>query len=293
MKSLGPLRAAIVGLTLSGLAAASLAQSPEGGRDPRASRDRLQEPLYRTAEAPVNDVPAQPAGMEHPLEPVLRMARDGLTRVDRDIVDYTCTLVKRERIGGKLGDYEYMYTKVRHKPFSVYMYFLGPDAVKGREVIFVAGQNNGKLIAHESGVRGLIGRVHLDPGSALAMKGQLYPITEVGIRTLTQRLIEVGEHDKQFGECEVQYFQGAKVQDRVCTCLQVVHPVPRREFRFHLARVYIDDELQLPIRYEAYEWPQQRDGRPVLQEEYTYTKLKVNVGLTDADFDPDNPNYKF
>ncbi len=35
----------------------------------------------------------------------------------------------------------------------------------------------------------------------------------------------------------------AKVNGRVCSCVQVVHPVPRRNFRFHLARVFIDDEL--------------------------------------------------
>ena len=30
-----------------------------------------------------------------------------------------------------------------------------------------------------------------------------------------------------------------------------------------------------------------------LLEEYTYTNIKINVGLTDADFDTKNPNYKF
>ena len=49
-----------------------------------------------------------------------------------------------------------------------------------------------------------------------------------------------------------------------------------------------DDELQIPIRYESYDWPQKEGGQPVLLEEYTYTDLKVNVGLTDKDFDPDN-----
>jgi hypothetical protein len=222
------------------------------------------------------------------------MAYEGLEKMDKTVVDYTATVVKRERINGKLGEYEYMFTKVRHKPFSVYLYFLGPENIRGREVIYVAGKNEGKLVAHEgSGLKKLAPRVYLAPDGPVAMRGQRYPITEMGIRTLTQRLIEVGEHDKQFEECEVKFFKGAKVQDRTCTCLQVVHPTPRKQFRFHLARIYIDDELQLPIRYESFDWPRDRGGAPVLLEEYTYMKLKLNVGLTDADFDPDNANYKF
>jgi hypothetical protein len=232
--------------------------------------------------------------VEHPHTPVLKMAYVALERMDKSIADYECLMVKRERIDGKLGDHQYVHSKVRTKPFSVYLYFLAPDAVKGREVIYVDGQNDGKLIAHDSGFKGrLLKRIYLDPTSPLAMNGQRYPITKLGIRNLTKELIDVGEHDKQFGECDVKFFQGAKVQDRVCTCIQVVHPVPRKNFKFHLARIYIDDELKVPIRYESYDWPQKEGGQPVLLEEYTHTKLKINVGLTDADFDPDNPNYNF
>jgi hypothetical protein len=60
-----------------------------------------------------------------------------------------------------------------------------------------------------------------------------------------------------------------------------------------LAQVFIDDELKLPVRYCAYLWPQTAGGEPELLEEYTYQNIKVNVGLTDADFDQANPKYSF
>jgi outer membrane lipoprotein-sorting protein len=97
----------------------------------------------------------------------------------------------------------------------------------------------------------------------------------------------------KYGECTVQWIQGAKVDGRVCTCIQVVHPVPRRNFLFHLARIYVDDELQLPIRYEAYDWPARAGEPPQLTEEYTFLKVKVNNGFTDADFSVENPAYGF
>ena len=69
--------------------------------------------------------------------------------------------------------------------------------------------------------------------------------------------------------------------------------MPRRNFLFHLARIFVDDELNLPIRYESYDWPEKPGGPPELIEEYTYLNLKLNNGFTDADFDIRNPNYQF
>jgi len=231
---------------------------------------------------------------EHPLEPALKIAQEGLASIKANISDYSATMVKRERIDGELGEHQYMFCKVRHEPFSVYLSFLAPEDVKGQEVIYVAGQNEDNILAHAgSGVRAMVGMVSLKPSSMLAMQGNRYPITELGVENLTRRLVEVAEHDKQFGECDVNFYPGAKVNGRVCTCIQVSHPVPRRNFRFHLARVFIDDELKIPVRYEAYDWPQEVGGQPVLMEEYTYMNVKVNEGFTDLDFDPRNKAYKF
>ena len=231
---------------------------------------------------------------QHPLEPALELAQRGLSQLRSTIKDYSCTVVKRERIDGKLGEHQYLFAKIRHEPFSVYLYFLAPEDVKGQEVIYVEGRNDGNMLAHAgSGVRAMVGTVSLKPNGALAMQGNRYAVTEIGVENLARRLVEVAEHDKQFGECEVEFFPNAKVNGRICTCVQVVHPVPRRNFRFHLARVFIDDELLVPVRYEAYDWPHEEGGQPVLMEEYTYMNMKINQGFTDADFDPKNTAYKF
>ncbi len=235
------------------------------------------------------------AAVQHPLEPALQMAYKTKQNIEANVKDYSATVVKHERIDGKLGDPEYALIKVRQQPFSVYMYFIAPKNLEGQECMFVDGANNGNLYAHAAPgtLRGKFGTVSLSPTSAMAMKDQRYPITEIGVANLTKRLIEVGEHDKQFGECDVKFYQGAKVNGRVCTMIQVTHPVPRRNFLFNVARIYVDDQLQLPIRYEAYEWPEKTGEAPVLLEEYTYMNLQINQGFTNADFDVHNPNYHF
>ena len=242
------------------------------------------------AAAPVVAAPQQPR--EHPLMPALRWAHGGLGDVER-IQDYSATMVKRERINGKLGEPEYIFVKIRHKPLSAYMYFLDPANLRGQEALYVEGQNNGKMSAHGTGFKKVFGTVSLDPTGIIAMQGNRYPITEVGILNLVRRLIEIGERDAQYGECEVNFFPGAKINGRSCTCIQIMHPVPRRNFLFHLSRIFIDDELNLPIRYESHDWPSQPGGKPELIEEYTYLNLKINNGFTDADFDINNPNYQF
>jgi outer membrane lipoprotein-sorting protein len=258
-----------------------------------------QKPQYEVAErsAPVGaerarQILAQRSPNEHPLMPCLRWAYDGIDDIER-IQDYSARMVKRERINGKVGEYESMFVKVRHRPFSVYMYFLGPEKKKGQEVIYSEAANDGKMLAHGVGIQKMFGTVSLDPTGQIAMNDNRYPITELGILTLVRRLVEVGEEDAKYGECEVKFYPGAKIEDRVCTCIQIIHPKPRRNFRFHVARIYVDDELNLPIRYESYDWPEVEGGRPQLLEEYTYLDLKLNNGFTDADFDVRNPNYQF
>ena len=107
------------------------------------------------------------------------------------------------------------------------------------------------------------------------------------------KLIERGERDRQAGPCVVEFQQGAKVDKRECTVLTVKHEDRQPHYDFYLAQIFIDNEMNIPVRYCAYDWPAPTGGDPVLLEEYTYTKIKTNVGLTDADFDSKNPKYRF
>jgi hypothetical protein len=259
--------------------------------DPPKDREGLTEPVFRISKARIEPKEELPA---HPLDPALKIAYDSLTRIRTQVDDYSCTLIKQERINGVLTPEEYMFAEIRNRkirddkvvtPLSVYLYFLKPSSIKGREVIFVEGENNDKMVAHEGGILRIAPAVWLHPTGPIAMRGQLYPITDIGIETLVDKLIEKGERDRKRGECEVEFIKGAKINGRVCTVLQVKHPTPRPWFDFHIARIFIDDELQMPIRYAAYSWPTEEGGKPVLLEAYTYLNLKLNVQLKAEDFD--------
>lgn len=269
------------------------------GRSAVAQPPGTTEPVYRISK---ND-PGRTEAAAHALDPALQIARDSLKHVRENVIDYTAIMIKKERIGNTLGDYEYMHAKVRNRkavdgqlkqPLSVYLAFLKPSSVKGREVIYVENRDNGYVVAHEGGMRGkFLPTMKLDPNGMLAMQGQRYPITDFGIENLVIKLIEKGERDRHQEECSVEFRRGAKVGGRQCTVLIVTHPVARAHFDFHVAEVFIDDELQIPVRYAAYTWPTTEGGTRELLEEYTYQNVQLNVGLTDADFDPANKKYNF
>ena len=175
-------------------------------------------------------------------------------------------------------------------PFSVYIRFLLPKSWEGREAIWVEGRNGDQIIAHDRGILNLL-RLRVNPRGRLAMFGNRYPITEIGVLNLVEKLVERAQRERQSADGEVRYFEDAKVDGRPCTLIQVTHQERTPESDFYRARIFVDKQLGLPVHFEAYGWPANAAGEPQLMEQYTYTKLELNQGLNDADFSPDNPQY--
>ena len=261
----------------------------------------LSEPVHRVATATAVN-PAEAMKVK-PLDQALDIARRGLENCQSQVDDYTALMIIRERVNGELGTHQYIAAKIRNRkivdgkivqPLSVYLNFLRPTDIKGREVIYVEGKNNGNIIAHEGGFKGrYLPTVRVQPDSMLAMRGQRYPMTEIGVENLMAKLIQRGEKAKNYPDVKCDLRQNARVKDRVCTVFQLTQPTKRPGSEFHQAQIFIDDAYNVPIRYIAYDWPRVAGAKPEVIEEYNYMNLKVNVGLTDEDFDPENPKYNF
>ncbi len=291
---LGLRRLVLSGIVVLLLAGCAHAQATKRGRQ------QLREPVFRVKNVRKNQLPDG-----HPLGPVHASVQKGLVRFRQQVQDYSATLVKREQVNGELLDYQFILVKIRTErrnsqgnvvvPFSVYLKFVGPEALKGREVLWVNGENNGKLRAHEGGLLGILS-IWLDPYGPRAMKDQRYPVMKVGIENLMLECIhrmEAGMRVAKPAEFQVQTFKASRVDDRVCTCIQMTHLTRHAQFSWHTARVFIDEEHGFPIRYAVWDWPRQKGDPPPLLEEYTYRDIKLNPGFTDADFDHENAAYDF
>ena len=225
---------------------------------------------------------------QHPLAPALEHAYNARDAVSQ-VKDYQATFSKAELIGQKMLRTK-AQLKLREEPYSVYMLFEAPH--NGREVIYVAGRNNGKLVAHETGIKAIVGTVSLDPTSQSALEENRYPITMCGIRNMLDQLIQQWEGETRYGEVEVKYFPDARMGDLQCKVIETSHPRPRKQFKFQMSRLFIDKSSGLPVRLEQYAFTNDPQ-KPRLVEEYSYTNLQTNIGLRDSDFDQTNPNYAF
>ncbi|MBL9103056.1 MAG: DUF1571 domain-containing protein [Myxococcales bacterium] len=230
-------------------------------------------------EADPAERPAEPAPAVDPRAAILRMEA-AWARVR----DYTVTMTRRERVKGKLLAQETMQVKFR-KPFSIYTRWTG--AVKrGQEAIYVRGKHDDKLIAHPGSFPDVT--VSLNPKGNLAMKGNRHPITEGSLGDLIALLVrdlkraesrpQDGANIRDLGESDRH---GARVR-----CFDATFAAADGYYAPHV-EVCMFTASDLPSRVRVW------DARDQLLEDYEYRDLRINVGLRDADFDPDNQRYNF
>ena len=237
----------------------------------------------------------------HPLKSALDFAQTHRKYIHEHVHNYACQLVKRERIHGRMQPYQFVDVKVRcetlpdvepAKPMAVLMKFLGPASVKGRTVLFVDGENEGLVLVRKGG-RGIFKNVELEiePNGDAARRESKYSITDIGLDHIMDRLIELVQidlHVDPTGEnTKVSYFRAAKVKDRTCTHIEVVHPEKVSGLQYYKASLYVDDELHVPIRLVVHDWPTEEGSEPELVEEYNYVNLKLNTEIDDALFERD------
>jgi len=286
VRSHGTLRCLLVMVALGLIAPAVSAEEKLSDATLRVADNTAAAAPAQAATAPAAafDLTQKPG--EHPLMPVLRIVEATQAEFDANVKDYSCTFIKQERVDGELGEEQKIALKIMQQPFSVYMQFLQPFA--GREVAWVEGENSGRLVVLETGFKRMMGKMNLDPNGSLAMKGQKHPITSVGIRNLMIKLRKMWEAETKFAECDVTSNPNSKIGDRSCTMIQVVHPIARQDFKFHAARLFIDNELKIPVHFDAFLWPETETSEPPLDERFTYAELKVNNDFTAKDFDSKN-----
>lgn len=212
------------------------------------------------------------------------------------VKDYNCIFYKQELVKGKLREKETIRLKFRKAPYSVYMNWTD-EPYQGRETLFVAGKNNNEIKVHEGGVIGLI-NADLHPRCDRAMKGNRHTIQEIAIG----RTIELVKDDLQlarsrnegaFMDIGLKNYEGLTAHcfravfpesgvKPVSTC----HPVQGKYYAADIT-ICIDDRANLPVVVEN------RSASGQLIEYYVYQNLKINTGLTDKDFSPDNKEYGY
>jgi hypothetical protein len=301
------LAALLVAITIAGFVSSAASYNGVPPHESLAGMVSTRVPIAATGNATADgEHNSTDERVEEPsMSDLVALAEEMLGDMRLGVRDYTAKLIKRERINGKLGSEVELEIKIRERRESdptqsdgntaglaAYLKFIEPRSARGREVIWIENENDNKLTVHEGGFKNLL-RLELAPDSTLAMLGNKYPITEIGLRRLVEKLVEKCTREVDFSQCRVEVIENQQVGDRSCRLIQVTQPKSVPGADFYIAQVFLDMERKLPLRYAAFLWPEEEGQPPPLEEEYTYLDLELNVGLTDADFDADNPAYAF
>lgn len=215
------------------------------------------------------------------VESWLRHAESTLTRTG----SYTAIFHKRERIRGKLTDEETIFLKFK-KPFKVYMKW-AQEPHKGRESLYIEGYNDNLLKVRECGLAGIV-TVNIDPKGALIMKGSRHPVTDSGIENLVKLISENLEKGVKAREIDLREQGEERIYGRATKRVEIIFPKDKaRSYYCYRALINFDAETKLPVRVHIYDWDD------TLLESYGYEALKLDAGLTEADFDSTNSEYRF
>ena len=169
-----------------------------------------------------------------------------------------------------------------------------PAAFRRREAIYIVGRNNGKVLTHDVGLNKLLaGTLRLDPTGVWAMEDCLHPISEAGIGPLLDTLQTRWSSELDPSESVVAFRDDQTVGTRRCTMIETTHPHQRP------SSCSIGSASSSTTSSDCRSTSRPMTGRPspqapaVMVEEYTYSDLRLNVGLSDLDFDASNGNYAF
>lgn len=202
--------------------------------------------------------------------------------------DYTAIIHKEEFKDGERKKDEYTIIKFQ-KPFKVYLKWLSGKN-KGSQLLFVDGKYNNKMIIRKGGgLLKMFGTMEMDPDGFWLKKFTKHSIWDVGFKGIIERsrkqfLTAMENNHIAAAQCTIAEINGRPAHKVV----MVLAPEGKDNGYYCRSGIlYFDAETHLPIKSTFWLW--EDDVAEVL----TFTEVKLNVGLTEADFDRYNKEYHF
>lgn len=213
--------------------------------------------------------------------------------------DYTAQFTKRELVNGVMLDEQTMSVKVRHQPFSIYMKWVDYDV--GREVLYIDGVNDGKMLVHPGGWKARLPALLIAPDSSLAMAEARYPVTRAGLLGLANTVIGYNRDDLKTNNYTLcQQLDDQPVGERICHSFLLVYRDRKGSPEYRKSITLIDKEWNIPLFIKNYGWPNEDGGlaeaeldEATLLEHYSYAEVKFRSSLAALDFDDTNADYRF
>lgn len=233
------------------------------------------------------------------LNTALTFMQWSIRELETNIKDYTAIVTSTINVEGK-EETEVSSWKVRHQhntafgevPEAIYIKWLSPKKKNGLETVWIEKSNDNKLAFHFLGLSN-IATLQIEPDRYREMQNLKLPVTESVLKHLAQRANSVCIRAEQVDDCDVSIEKGILIDDSECTQFQLKHHDKTENSPFSVESIFFSDELRIPVAYEAFSWPKNHDEKPALAERYIFSEIKLNIGLSNTEFSPKNPEYDF
>jgi len=227
-------------------------------------------------------VPAHAAGGSGEPRALLEAMQRAFGRVET----YTARFVRQEVVEGELRPREEALLKWQ-RPGRIYLRWLsGPH--RGREIIYVPGREDGRMLVREPGFLTGLATFALVPDSPRVLRESRHPVTDVGLGRLIELIVANARRAAAAGELTLRDHGEAPGPAGPERRLEALLPRdPGRGYYSYRLELAVSVESSLPVRARVYDWDDRLVG------DYAYLELRLNPPLGQRDFDPANPEYAF
>ena len=200
----------------------------------------------------------------------------------------TWTFHKQEWADGAQQPRMVMAIKYRRQG-DIYLKYVG-DHNRGREVLYRPSVLPGELLVNPSS---LLPTMTFDLKGPVATEGERYTVDHLSLHRTVRRYKTDG------ALLAAQDYAGMKVEDmgrrqvggEAARCWRATLPKDQLPALYApVAETCVADRTRVIVSVKAWD---DVGGRRVLVEDYVWADLKLGVPLTDADFEPDHPDYRF
>ena len=121
----------------------------------------------------------------------------GLETAYARVQSYTARFVRQEVVGGALRPREEALLKFQRPGLMYLRWIAGPP--EGREILFVPGRNDNRMLVREPGLLSSLVTVAMAPDSPRVLRESRHPVTDVGIGRLIELIAATNQRDSPWG----------------------------------------------------------------------------------------------
>ena len=202
------------------------------------------------------------------------------------VFDYSGHFVRQERVRGKLMPEQTAELRVKAKPRSIALKFIGPNELLGHELVYVTGRHAEMIRVRPAGNFDAKAFMTVNATDPRAMVDTRHPITEIGIGAAIDHLEKMTTIERRLRNPMSVSMADFNFVKRPVIRYEIFTERPHALRYAYRTVVYVDKETKLPVRIEAYDQPTVNGAvGGELLEAHSLVNLKFNQGIGEVPFE--------